>query len=342
MFAIELDSIHKVYQTGRQSVHALRGVTLRVKEGQVYGIIGQSGAGKSTLLRCINLLERPTEGTVTVAGKRLTDLSTRALQRERARIGMIFQHFHLLQSATVADNVAFPLRLAGVARRQARAKVGELLELVGLGGYEHKYPAQLSGGQKQRVAIARALANDPAVLLCDEATSALDPNTTRAILDLLLDIQRRLGLTIVMVTHEMAVVQRVCDRVAVMDRGQVVEEGPLTEVFVSPRHEVTRSLLEADDPEAGQVRPRSGGTVARIVCAGAAAEGPFLQEAAAHTSTRFSILHGKVDAVKDQPYARLTVEWLGEPMQVRGAFQWLRQRGCRVDVWDEEGWRCAL
>ncbi|MCL6517245.1 ATP-binding cassette domain-containing protein [Alicyclobacillus sp.] len=342
MHAIELESIEKIYSGGKQAVKALEDVTLRIEQGQFYGIIGQSGAGKSTLLRCINLLERPTRGTVTVMGKRLTDLAPRALQRERARIGMIFQHFHLLQSATVADNVAFPLRLAGVPRRQAQVRVAELLELVGLEGHEAKYPAQLSGGQKQRVAIARALANDPAVLLCDEATSALDPNTTQSILDLLLSIQARLGLTVVMVTHEMAVVQRVCDRVAVMDHGRLVEEGPLAQVFVSPQHEVTRTLLQAGDPEAQRVRPVRGGTVVRVVCAGAAAQGPFLQEAAARTSTEVSILHGSVDRIKDEPFARLTVEWTGDPPRVHQALNLLQTRGCRIDIWQEEGWRCAL
>jgi D-methionine transport system ATP-binding protein len=244
---IELTDICKEYRVGRRTVTALEHVDLHVQPGEIFGIIGYSGAGKSTLLRCINLLERPTQGRVYVGGRELTALSKRQLQEARREIGMIFQHFHLLSSATVAENVAFPLRLAGVSGQAQQARVAELLELVGLAGHADKYPSQLSGGQKQRVAIARALASRPKVLLCDEATSALDPETTRSILDLILTINRELGLTVVVVTHEMAVVRRICDRVAVMDKGRIVESGSVVETFLEPKHPLTRRLLSIDE-----------------------------------------------------------------------------------------------
>lgn len=221
---IQLDHIVKTFDTGADKVHAVSDVTLHIKSGEIFGIIGFSGAGKSTLVRCINLLERPTSGTVTVDGKVLTDLPAKELREARKKIGMIFQHFNLMRSRTVGENVAYPLKGSGLTKQQIKAKVRELLELVDISEKENAYPSQLSGGQKQRVAIARALANDPKVLLCDEATSALDPQTTGAILQLLKHLNEKLGITIVIITHEMAVVKEICDRVAVMEHGNVVEE----------------------------------------------------------------------------------------------------------------------
>ena len=224
---------------------ALDGVSFTLDRGQVLGIIGRSGAGKSTLIRCLNGLERPDSGTVDIDGRDITRLPERAMQRERQRIGMIFQHFNLLSARTVAENVALPLKLAGVARAARRGRAAELLDLVGLADKADVYPATLSGGQKQRVGIARALASEPRLLLCDEATSALDPETTVAILALLKRINRALGLTIVLITHEMNVARRIADRVLVMAQGRVVEEGPVRDVLVDPQAEETRILLRA-------------------------------------------------------------------------------------------------
>ena len=240
---IELTHISKNFASGGRTVHAVQDVSLSIGKGEIFGIIGFSGAGKSTLVRCINLLERPTSGSVTVDGKEMTALSARELRQARKKIGMIFQHFNLMPSRTVFGNVAYPLRGSGLSGEQIADKVHRLLELVGIGDKAEAYPKQLSGGQKQRVAIARALANDPNVLLCDEATSALDPQTTKAILRLLKDLNEKLGITVVIITHEMAVVKEICDRVTVMEHGRVVEQGEVFNVFADPRQEITRSFI---------------------------------------------------------------------------------------------------
>ena len=237
---IQLKNIVKTYAG---DVHALRGIDLSIERGSIYGIIGLSGAGKSTLIRCINMLERPTSGAVLVDGRDLMQVSESELREERRHIGMIFQHFNLLSSATVYDNVAFPLRLAGKSAEEIRPKVTELLTLVGLGDKANAYPSHLSGGQKQRVGIARALAGDPKVLLCDEATSALDPQTTKSILALIRDINRRMGLTVVVITHEMQVIKDICDRVAVLDGGIIAEEGDVVDVFTAPQQPITKEFI---------------------------------------------------------------------------------------------------
>lgn len=239
---IRLIDVHKSYASGAP---ALAGVSLDIPGGGVFGVIGESGAGKSTLIRLVNALERPTRGTVEVEGIDIAGLSPADLRVLRRRIGMIFQNFGLLSSRTVAANVAFPLVLAGVPRAECEAKVTALLDRVGLTAYATRYPAQLSGGQKQRVGVARALATDPDILLCDEATSALDPETTRQVLALLRDLNRDLGLTIVLITHEMEVVSAVCDRVAVLERGMLVETGSVAEIFARAEHPATRRMLAA-------------------------------------------------------------------------------------------------
>jgi len=250
---ITLDAVNKIYparkgRRGTPAHHALKNVSLEIAKGEIFGIIGRSGAGKSTLLRTINLLERPTSGRVVVDDVDVTALPKRRLPVFRREIGMVFQHFNLLTSRTVYGNVALPLELAGASKEEIQAAVDPLLPLVGLEDKRDRYPAQLSGGQKQRVGIARALASHPKVLLCDEVTSALDPETTRQILTLLKDINQRLGLTMVVITHEMDVVRAICDRVVVMEHGEVVEQGDAAQVFTAPQHEVTRSLLEATAP----------------------------------------------------------------------------------------------
>jgi D-methionine transport system ATP-binding protein len=240
---IELKNVSKTFSKSGREIHALSGVSLHVPEGTIFGIIGTSGAGKSTLIRCVNLLERPTTGDIIVDGKSLLKLSGRELALQRRQIGMIFQHFNLLSSRTVFGNVAFPLELSGLPKEKIRERVEELLGLVGLKDKSNEYPASLSGGQKQRVAIARTLANNPKILLCDEATSALDPATTRSILDLLRDINKKLNITVLLITHQMEVVQAICDRVGVISHGKLVEQGTVGEVFASPKEPLTREFI---------------------------------------------------------------------------------------------------
>ena len=240
---IQLDHIVKTFDTGADKVHAVSDVTLHIKSGEIFGIIGFSGAGKSTLVRCINLLERPTSGTVTVDGKVLTDLPAKELREARKKIGMIFQHFNLLMQRTALDNVCFPMEIVGISKKEARKKALEYLKIVGLEEKALSYPSQLSGGQKQRVAIARVLASDPEILLCDEATSALDPQTTKSILELIRKINKEYGITVVVITHEMSVVQEICNRVAVLERGVLVESGTVEELFRSPKTEAARRLV---------------------------------------------------------------------------------------------------
>jgi len=240
---IKLERISKTFQSKEYQVEAVRNVTLHIKEKEIYGIIGFSGAGKSTLVRCMNLLERPDTGKVILNGRELTGLSLKNLREARKDIGMIFQNFNLFRSRTVFQNIAYPLKGKGLTKIQIRKKVGELLKLVELEEKSAAYPSQLSGGQKQRVAIARALATDPKVLLCDEATSALDPQTTHSILKLLKQLNRELGITIVIITHEMSVIKEICDRVAVMENGRVAEEGEVFDVFANPKEEITKTFL---------------------------------------------------------------------------------------------------
>ena len=242
---IQIQHLNKTFGTGPTAVHALEDINLEIEAGEIFGIIGLSGAGKSTLVRCMNLLERPTTGSVLVDGKDLTKLRDKQLRQARQDISMIFQSFNLLMQRTALDNICFPLELIGTKRADAVKRARELLELVGLGNRADAYPAQLSGGQKQRVAIARALATNPKVLLCDEATSALDPTTTRSILSLLKEINRTLGITIVVITHEMSVIEEICDRVAIIDHSQIAEVGEVSDIFMNPKTEIAKRLLYA-------------------------------------------------------------------------------------------------
>lgn len=313
---IRLEGVTKTYQAGPVPVTALDGVDLDVPRGAVLGVIGRSGAGKSTLIRLVNGLETPTSGRVVVDGREISGLAEPELRRARRSIGMIFQHFNLLSSRTAAGNVSLPLELAGVETRAARARVGELLDLVGLSDKADRYPAELSGGQKQRVGIARALATSPTVLLSDEATSALDPETTRSILDLLARINRELGLTILLITHEMAVIRAVAHEVAVLAGGRIVERGSAFDVFSAPRHPLTRSFL-AGEPGfalppavAGRLRPDpvpDGQTVIRIVFRGAHATEPVLARLARDEAIEANILAGTVDEIGGRPFGVLVV-----------------------------------
>ncbi|MDD0814530.1 methionine ABC transporter ATP-binding protein [Curvibacter sp. HBC28] len=340
---IDLEGIYQTYPGPQGPVEALRGIDLRIAAGEVFGIIGRSGAGKSSLVRTINWLNRPSQGTVTVAGRSLGDLSDAQLREARRDIGMIFQHFNLLASRTVYDNVALPLELAHWSADRIRARVEPLLELVGLSAFRDRYPAQLSGGQKQRVGIARALASQPKVLLSDEATSALDPETTRSILALLRDINRELGLTIVLITHQMQVIKQVADRVAVIDGGRIVECGPVLEVFSRPQHATTRSLIEdvvpQSLPEAVLARvqaqlqqsPDASARLLRLVFAGAQGEQALLSDVIRRFNLDLNILHGQVDEVQGQPFGSLSVLARGDAGAVAQAVAQWRQAGVGVE-----------
>ena len=335
---IELRAISQAYGNHE----ALRGIDLRIAPGEVFGIIGRSGAGKSSLVRTINLLNRPKAGKVIVGGRELTALSEPELRAARREIGLIFQHFNLLSSRTVAENVALPLELAGVPKGETGRRVAELLDLVGLGAMRDRYPAQISGGQKQRVGIARALANRPNVLLSDEATSALDPETTRAILGLLRQINREFGLTIVLITHQMQVIKQVADRVAVIDAGRIVEQGPVLEVFTRPQHETTRSLIEEIVPQVlpesvlARIRllmseqPARDSQLLRLAFAGTDADRPLLSDVIRDHGIDVSIVHGQVDEVQGQPFASLAVFARGARQQLDAAIAQLRGAGVSV------------
>lgn len=295
-------------------MHALAGINLHIRAGEVFGIIGRSGAGKSTLIRMLNLLERPTQGQVWVDGNDITQYNDAQLRQFRQGVGMVFQHFNLLRSRTVLDNVCFPLKLAGMAKAQRLERARQVLQLVGLSDHVNKYPRQLSGGQQQRVGIARALANQPKILLCDEATSALDPETTQSILRLLVDINRDLGLTIVLITHGMDVIRAVCDRVAVIEAGAIVESGDVLDVFLHPQHQVTRSLLSESgiEDEAWRDRLHDGvGTVLRLSFRGDNVAQPVLSQICRRLGIDFSILQGTVGHIKNTPYGQLVVALQG-------------------------------
>ena len=341
---IDYAGITKVFEAGTPGtapVHALDDVTLHVEKGEIFGVIGRSGSGKSTLVRMTNLLEWPTRGSITVDGVELLRLDPRALREQRRRIGMIFQHFNLLSSRTVLENVALPLELTGMARVRVRERVLPLLDLVGLADKQNSYPAQLSGGQKQRVGIARALANQPAVLLCDEPTSALDPETTQQILRLLSEINGKLGLTIVLITHEMAVIKDICHRVAVLERGRVVEQGEVFDVFIQPQHETTRSFVAAvtggDLPEAlaarlSADRPSDGSTVLRIVFRGALATDPVISQLSRRFSLDLNLLYGRIDYIRGAPFGVVIVEASGHPDGLDAALAFLNSNDLRADI----------
>ncbi|WKX73399.1 methionine ABC transporter ATP-binding protein [Streptomyces sp. XD-27] len=332
---ITTTGLTKVYRSRGREVTALDGVDLHVREGEVYGVVGQSGAGKSTLIRCVNLLERPSSGTVTVAGQDLTELAGRgpragkALRRARTRIGMVFQHFNLLSSRTVQDNIELPLEILGVSGKERTRKALELLDLVGLADKAKAYPAQLSGGQKQRVGIARALAGDPKVLLSDEATSALDPDTTRSILQLLRDLNQQLGLTVLLITHEMDVVKTICDSAALMRGGRIVESGTVAELLATPGSELAHALF----PVGGEASA-PGRTVVDVTFQGEAATRPVISELARTYNVDVSILGAAMDTVAGRQVGRMRIELPGRFEENVVPIGYLREQGLQVDVVD--------
>ena len=339
---IQLEHISKSFVTASGTVHAVQDVNLQIGEGEIFGIIGFSGAGKSTLVRCINLLERPTEGRVIVDGEDLTAMDLKKLREVRKKIGMIFQHFNLMRSRTVFQNIAFPLKKSGLSKAEKEKKIESLLELVGLSDKKDAYPSQLSGGQKQRVAIARALANDPKVLLCDEATSALDPQTTQSILKLLKQVNETLGITIVVITQELAVVKDICDRVAIMEQGRVVEEGDTVSVFSHPKEAMTKDFIDtasnlgkihdliAEGHSLTEIQP--GEQMVLLTYSGSNAGQPLISALAEKFSVSANIIYGNIDYLKGKPLGKLVVTLSGEKEAMDQAIDYIRSLGVEMEV----------
>lgn len=338
---IELKDIDVVFKQKDNVVTAVKDVNLSINRGEIFGIVGYSGAGKSTLVRTINLLQRPTHGSVIVNGQNLIELAPAELRTARKKIGMIFQHFNLMNSRTIFDNVAFPLKGSGLSKKEVAHKVAELLNLVGLKEKSDSYPSQLSGGQKQRVAIARALANDPDVLLCDEATSALDPKTTSSILKLLKELNQKLNITMVVITHEMAVVKDLCDRVAVMENGHVLEEGSILEIFTQPKQSLTKEFINTathfdqeielvlKHPQTISISHES--ELARLTYTGDQTTQPFITEVIREYGIEINILYGHIEIIQNTPVGNLLVALKGEPQQINAATEFLKQNSVKVD-----------
>ncbi|GLB59724.1 methionine ABC transporter ATP-binding protein [Cytobacillus sp. NCCP-133] len=336
---ISIKDVKKIYDSKKGQIKAVDEVNLEIKEGEIFGVIGYSGAGKSTLIRMLNGLELPTQGSVTVAGNEVSRIKGSKLRKARQEISMIFQHFNLLWSRTVRDNIAFPLEIAGVSRKERLKKVDDLIRLVGLEGREDAYPSQLSGGQKQRVGIARALANNPKVLLCDEATSALDPETTDSILELLVDINERLGLTIVLITHEMHVIRKICHRVAVMEGGRIVEIGPVLDVFKNPKATITKRFVQqVTEPEETKetidhlVDLYPQGKVVQLGFVGEAAEQPLITNLIRNFQVTVNILQGKISQTQSGSYGTLFIHVDGQAEEVAKAIDYIHSQRVGVEV----------
>ena len=339
---IELQHIDKVYHTASGDLHALKDINLTINEGEIFGIIGLSGAGKSTLVRCINMLEKPTSGKVMVDGQEMTALGEEQLRKARQNIGMIFQHFNLLSSRTVFGNIAFPLEIQGMDKAAIQKKVEPLLDLVGLKDRADHYPSQLSGGQKQRVGIARALASDPKVLLCDEATSALDPQTTEIILNLLRDINKRLHITIVMITHQMNVVKEICDRVAVIENGEIIEQGSMVDIFTNPQKATTKefvaSIQHNDLPDFVKKldihKDYKAGDKALVSLSfiGDSAGEPIVSVLIKEYDTNVNILTANIETLQDTPFGTLLIEVEGDEDHLKKALDYLHERKVKDEV----------
>ncbi len=331
---IDIRQVNKIYPGKNGKITAVSDVNLHINKGEIFGIVGYSGAGKSTLLRCINLLERPTSGEIFIYDTNLTNMSIQELRQARQSIGMIFQGFHLASSKTAAENIAFSLQVAGVPVKKRNERVKELLELVGLADKADHFPAQLSGGQKQRVSIARAIANNPKVLLSDEATSALDPSTTKSILNLLKKINEELGITIVLITHEMEVVKEICHRCAVMQNGKVIEEGRTYDIFSNPKNDLTKkfieTILEFNIPK--ELMATCTGTVVKLQFEGTIANEAIVSDMLQAYPVSGNILHGKIEYIRDEPLGIFIMELLGKSDAIKEALVYLEKRMKQVEV----------
>lgn len=339
---IVLEHVNKIFDTASGNVHAVKDVSLHIQKGEIFGIIGFSGAGKSTLVRCINLLERPTSGKVVVDGSNMVDLSQKELRNVRKKIGMIFQHFNLLKSRTVYQNIAFPLKGSGLSKTEIDGKIKSLLGLVGLEDKADAYPSQLSGGQKQRVAIARALANDPKVLLCDEATSALDPQTTHSILKLLKEVNEKLGITIVLITHEMAVVKEICHKVAIMENGNMIETNDIFSIFSNPEHEVTKKFIQTtsaiskiyemvhnDEP---LTRLKKGESLVHLKYDANHTSESLISNISREFGVDTNIIFGNVEVLQGMPLGDLIVILSGKEEQLQQAILYLKDHHVHTEV----------
>ncbi|MDJ0330272.1 methionine ABC transporter ATP-binding protein [Planococcus sp. S3-L1] len=335
---IQFEGVAKTYQSGKQEIHALNGIDLTVETGEIYGVIGFSGAGKSSLIRTVNLLERPSKGRVLIHGKDISTLSSKEIRTIRKDIGMIFQHFNLLHSKTVYHNVAMPLLLANTSKNDIEKQVKELLDFVGLADQAQKYPDQLSGGQKQRIGIARALATNPSVLLCDEATSALDPQTTKSILDLLRKINKEYNITILLITHEMGVIREICDKVAVLEAGKVIEQGSVFNVFSNPQQATTkrfvRSVMNDELPESllAQIQDKQNNQVIyRLQFTGTSVGQPFMSRVSRDFNVDLNVLFGNITELQGVPYGNLIVEFSGESSEVERALSSIRDSTIQIE-----------
>ena len=329
---IEIQHLSKTFQTKDAEIRALNDINLAIEQGDIFGIIGMSGAGKSTLVRCMNMLERPTKGTVLFDGKDLYRLSEPNLRRVRRSIGMIFQQFNLLMQRTALENVCFPLEIAGIHQPEAKKRAAELLDLVGLSDRAASYPTQLSGGQKQRVAIARALATNPKVLLCDEATSALDPTTTQSILSLLRDINKRLGITIVIITHEMSVIEKICNRVAVIDESRIAESGPVSDIFTKPRTDAARKFVY---PAAEGSAVGIGKHCMRIVFDGSSSYEPVLAEMILACKAPVNILFADTKDLDGKAFGQMVVQLPEDQSLAQKMLEYLRAKGLGAEEEDD-------
>ncbi|TKC19470.1 methionine ABC transporter ATP-binding protein [Robertmurraya kyonggiensis] len=331
---IEIQNLSKIYKTKNDVVKGVDNVTLSIQKGEIYGIVGYSGAGKSSLLRCINLLERPSTGHLTVDGTDLTSLRGEALRLARLKIGMIFQHFYLISQKTVFENIAFALKAAKIPPKEITKRVESLLEMVGLSDKRNVYPSQLSGGQKQRVAIARALANNPKVLLCDEATSALDPTTTKSILNLLKKINEELDITIVLITHEMNVVKEICHRMAIMQDGRVIEEGAVYKIFSNPKTELAKefiaSVVSFEIPES--IVNSCTGPIVKVTFRGKVAGEGVISDTLQQFNLNGNFLHGSIEYIQERPLGIFVMELKGEKNEIQKALDYIEQRDAQVEV----------
>ncbi|MFC7685909.1 methionine ABC transporter ATP-binding protein [Ureibacillus sp. GCM10028918] len=331
---LEFQNITKIYESKNKQVVGVDNVSLKINKGDIFGIVGYSGAGKSSLLRCVNLLERPSSGKVLVDGVDLTQLSSGELRTARLKIGMIFQHFYLISQKTVGENIAFALRAAKTPKNEINKRVKELLEMVGLSDKEDVFPGQLSGGQKQRVGIARALANNPSILLCDEATSALDPKTTLSILKLLKQINEKLGITIVLITHEMNVVKEICNRMAIMQDGKVIEEGAVYDIFAQPIKPLTQefinSVVSFEIPD--EILKDVKGQVLKLLFKGDVAGEGVISDTIQQFDVKGNFLHGTIEYIQERPLGIFIMELQGEKTTVNEAKNYMEQRGALVEV----------
>lgn len=333
---IEIKNLVKTYRTDKGSVEALKGINLEIQESEIYGVIGLSGAGKSSLVRCINLLERPTSGEIIVEGVDLSKVSHKDLRESRKKIGMVFQHFNLLKNKTVFDNIAFPMIISGFPKDKIKEKVNYLIELVGLLGKEDTYPSQLSGGQKQRVGIARALSTDPKLIMCDEATSALDPATTKQILELLKEVNQKLKITIIIITHEMEVIKSICHSVAIMEDGLIIEKSSVKDMLVSPKTETAKTFFGKVDMESRNLayrKARQGaGKIINAIFVGETSTDPFISYMVKNYDVSASILLGHIEEQNNELIGNLVLKLTGEETEIDRAIEYLINSGVKVEV----------